>query len=268
MKNKIILIIALIFLVGSASLFIYPEISKGIAKSEAKHHAEIFDKKVDEILDPDDQPEKTAGAKNHQEAVEKGIINADGYLIDRSTGSVISEYPVVFRTDLDRLYKDSVAYNNQLKSRQDMNIDFSHAALDLTDYGIYDDIYGYITIPSLDLTLPIYLGSTEDNMAAGVTHLMNTSLPIGGNGTNTVIAGHTGYIGRTFFDALPYLDPGDEISVTNYWGTMTYKVVSSKVIGATETNDLYIQKDKDLLTLLTCSNAGKKRYQVQCERYK
>ena len=265
-KNKIILIIAVVLLIGSASLFIYPEISKSIVKSEAKHTAESFDKRVNEIIESDDQSEKTAGAKNHKEAVDQGIINEDGYLIDKVSGTVISEYPIVFRTDLNRLYKDSASYNNQLKKRQDMNIDFSYAALNLENYGIYDDVYRYITIASLDLTLPIYLGSTEYNMAIGVTHLMNTSLPIGGSGTNTVIAGHTGYIGRTFFDALPYLDPGDEVYVTNFWETMTYRVITSKVIGATETNDLYIQKDRDLLTLLTCSNAGKKRYQVQCER--
>ena len=265
-KNKIILIIAIILLLGSVSLFIYPEISKTAAKGDAKNKAAHFDKMVDDILEPDDTDKVTGGAKSLQEAQDMGIINDSGYLIDPQSGEIVSNAPVVFRQDLDRLYKDSVSYNTKLKAGQDMNIDFSIPALDLMSYGIWDGVYGYISIPALDLTLPIYLGSSDYNMAVGITHLMNTSLPIGGKDTNTVIAGHTGYIGRTFFDALPYLDTGDKVYVTNFWGTMTYRVISSKVIGETETNDLYIQKGKDLLTLLTCADAGQKRYQVQCER--
>lgn len=256
MKSKIILVIALVFLIGSAALFIYPEITRSTAKSEAEHLSDTFEETVQDL-----QKEG-----NYREAVENGDITEDGHPIDKDTGEIIYEYTLVYQQDIDRLYQDSVQYNDQLKERQDMDIDFAASALDLSDYGIWDEIYGYIGIPSIDLVLPIYLGSSDDNMASGITHLMNTSLPIGGESTNAVLAGHTGYIGRTFFDSLPYLNVGDKVYVSNFWSRMEYEVVSSKVIGATETNDLYLQKGKDLLTLLTCSNAGRERYQVQCER--
>ena len=117
-----------------------------------------------------------------------------------------------------------------------------------------------------DLNAPIYLGASESNMAWGAAHLMNTSLPTGGESTNVALAGHTGYFGRIVFDNIPYLDEGDNVSITTYFGTLNYKVISKKEISSTETNDIYVVKGKDLLTLLTCASMGKTRYQVTCDR--
>ena len=52
------------------------------------------------------------------------------------------------------------------------------------------------------MRLPIYLGANSSNMSYGAAHMSATSLPIGGKNTNAVLAGHTGYIGRIFFDNL------------------------------------------------------------------
>ena len=147
-----------------------------------------------------------------------------------------------------------------------MDVDFSDAALDLTDYGIYDGVYGYINASTIGLNVPIYLGASDGNMAWGGSHLMNTSLPLGGESTNTVIAGHTGYFGMVIFDYIPQLDIGDTVSVTTYFDTLDYRVISKKEITETETNDLYIENGKDLLTLITCARMGKARYEVVCER--
>lgn len=201
-----------------------------------------------------------------EEAKENGEINDDGYLIN-DDGQVVSDHPVVYQMDIDRLYADSVAYNKRLQEHQDMDhIDFADEALNLSDYGIYDGVYGYITAESIGLNTPIYLGASESNMAWGAAHLMNTSLPTGGEGNNIALAGHTGYFGRIVFDNIPYLDEGDTVSITTYFGTLTYQVISKKEISSTETNDIYVVKGKDLLTLLTCARMGKTRYQVTCER--
>ena len=203
---------------------------------------------------------------SHEDAVENGEVNDDGYLID-DDGQIISDHPVVYQMDIDRLYADSVAYNECLQEHQDMDhIDFADEALNLADYGIYDGIYGYITASSIGLNAPIYLGASESNMAWGAAHLMNTSLPTGGEGNNIALAGHTGYFGRVVFDNISYLDEGDTVSITTYFGTLTYQVISKKEILSTETNDIYVVKGKDLLTLLTCARMGKTRYQVTCER--
>lgn len=95
---------------------------------------------------------------------------------------------------------------------------------------------------------------------------LDTSLPTGGDSTNVALAGHTGYFGRVVFDNIPYLSEGDRVSITTYFCTLNYRVISKKEISSTETNDIYVVKGKDLLTLLTCARMGRTRYEVVCER--
>ncbi|MBQ3418496.1 MAG: class C sortase [Ruminococcus sp.] len=254
MRYKVLAVVALILVTVSLLLFAYPNVSK-----------QVIQKKNDEIIEQFDEITDDVQNGDREEAIEDGVINEDGYLID-DNGEIVSDYPVVFQKDLDRLYEDSVAYNEALKDRQDLDVDFSNAALDLTDYGIYDGVYGYINAPAIGLNVPIYLGASDGNMAWGGSHLMNTSLPLGGESTNTVIAGHTGYFGMVVFDYIPSLNIGDTVSVTTYFDTLDYRVISKKEITATETNDIYIVKGKDLLTLITCARMGKSRYEVVCER--
>ena len=254
MRYKVLAVVALILVTVSLLLFAYPNVSK-----------QVIQKKNDEIIEQFDEITDDVQNGDREEAIEDGVINEDGYLID-DNGEIVSDYPVVFQKDLDRLYEDSVAYNEALKDRQDLDVDFSNAALDLTDYGIYDGVYGYINAPAIGLNVPIYLGASDGNMAWGGSHLMNTSLPLGGESTNTVIAGHTGYFGMVVFDYIPSLDIDDTVSVTTYFDTLNYRVISKKEITATETNDIYIVKGKDLLTLITCARMGKSRYEVVCER--
>ena len=254
MRSKLLMIVALLLVTVSLALFAYPNISKDVVQKKNDEIIEHFSETAEDIQDGD-----------REAALEDGVINEDGYLIDDS-GQIVSDYPVVFQKDIDKLYEDSVAYNEALKERQDMDVDFSDAALDLTDYGIYDGIYGYVKAPTIGLNIPIYLGASDGNMAWGASHLMNTSLPLGGENTNIVLAGHTGYFGMIVFDYIPSLSVGDTVSVTTYFDTLDYRVISKKEITATETNDLYIEKGKDLLTLITCARQGKARYEVVCER--
>ena len=255
MKRRVCAVIAVILVIFSIALFAYPGISKSENQKNNDELTDRFDRISDDVQDG-----------SHEDAVENGEVNDDGYLID-DDGQIISDHPVVYQMDIDRLYADSVAYNECLQEHQDMDhIDFADEALNLADYGIYDGIYGYITASSIGLNAPIYLGASESNMAWGAAHLMNTSLPTGGEGNNIALAGHTGYFGRVVFDNIPYLDEGDTVSITTYFGTLTYQVISKKEILSTETNDIYVVKGKDLLTLLTCARMGKTRYQVTCER--
>ena len=274
MRSKVLLAIALLLILISASLFTYPEVSKQVVQGQNDVAISRFDKTAENVQgDNGDNAGDGDGGDDgndssystYEEAAADGAVNDEGYLIN-DDGEVISDYPVVFQKDLDRLYRDSAAYNDALNERQDMDVDFSVSALDLTDYGIFDGIYGYISAPSIGLNIPIYLGACEYNMACGGAHLYHTSLPLGGESTNTVIAGHTGYFGMIVFDYLPLLSEGDIVSLTTYFDTLDYRVTAKKEITATETNDLYISKGKDLLTLITCARMGKSRYEVICER--
>ncbi len=96
-----------------------------------------------------------------------------------------------------------------------------------------------------------------------------TSLPIDEKNTNVAIAGHTGYIGRIFFDNIKRLDLGDTVSFTNYWETIDYEVIDFKTVAPNETGDIYIKDGRQLMTLITCTpdgHGGFGRYLVICEK--
>lgn len=141
----------------------------------------------------------------------------------------------------------------------------------LGNYGLQDEVFGVISIPRLSLEMPIYLGATSRHMADGAAHLSQTSLPIGGENTNCVIAGHRGWRGASYFRHITELEAGDEIIITNLWGKLRYVVVKSKIIAPNDVKEILIQEGQDLLTLLTChpyGSGGKYRYVVYCERNK
>lgn len=177
------------------------------------------------------------------------------------------------KIDAEGLYKGCLAYNENLKSTQSNKLiteqSYTGSVLDLTKYGIYSNIYGYISAPTIGMELPIYLGANETNMSFGAAQLAYTSLPTGGESTNTVLSGHTGYTGRWLFDDIPNLAVGDSVTIKNYFGNITYKVVEKKIKAPEESEDIYIQKGRDLLTLITCvpdRNGDFNRYIVICER--
>ena len=139
----------------------------------------------------------------------------------------------------------------------------------LGDYGLESEVFGVLSIPRLELRMPIYLGATEENMANGAAVMGQTSLPIGGTNTNCVLAGHRGWNGAAYFLYVDRLIPGDIVTVTNPWETMNYKVSDIKVFDPNDVEAIHIQANRELLTLLTChppASGGKQRYLVFCER--
>ena len=121
----------------------------------------------------------------------------------------------------------------------------------------------------MDLTMPIYLGASDEHLAAGAAVLGQTSVPIGGDSTNAVIAGHRGWQGADYFRYIDLLQVGDEVTVTNLWEKLTYTVTEISIIQPHEVDKIRIQSDRDLLTLLTChpyASGGRQRYVVVCER--
>ena len=164
-------------------------------------------------------------------------------------------------------------YNRQLYAeKQSRLIDLEaceEPAADLTAYGIEDEIIGVLEIPAMELTMPVYLGASDDHLAAGAAVLGNTAAPIGGDNTNCVIAGHRGWRGADYFRHIDRLQMGDTVQLTNLWETLTYTVTDIQVIQPHEAEKIKIQPNRDLLTLLTChpyASGGRQRYVVVCER--
>lgn len=137
------------------------------------------------------------------------------------------------------------------------------------DYGLESEIFGVISIPALNLDMPLYLGATSQHLADGAAVLSQTSIPIGGENTNAVIAGHRGWSGASYFRYIPDLEVGDTVTITNLWETLTYEVTGNKIIEPNEVEEILIQPGRDMITLLTChpyGSGGKQRYLVYCER--
>lgn len=113
--------------------------------------------------------------------------------------------------------------------------------------------FGYIDIPRISQKLPIYLGATDANLAKGVAQLDRTSLPIGGLGTHSVIAGHRGFNRSVpFFKYLNQMVVGDRFYIHVLGRTLTYEVFAIEIILPDEREKLSIDPTKDLVTLLTC----------------
>ena len=190
----------------------------------------------------------------------------------RETIQKVSEeqqVPVPYAELLD----DMRHYNMRLYTHKQRDLNCKSAyelsEFTLTNYGLPDEKFGVISIPKLDLEMPLFLGASEANMAAGAAVLSQTSIPIGGDSSNAVIAGHRGYSGYPYFKEIELLEMGDEVTITNLWGTLTYVVTEIKIINPNDVNAILIQKDRDMITLLTChpyASGGKYRYLVFCER--
>lgn len=131
-----------------------------------------------------------------------------------------------------------------------------------------NDIFSAIEIPKLKLVIPVYLGSSEDILSKGIGHVEGSSLPLGGESTHTVLAGHRGMGTKAMFRNIDELNDGDVFYIHTLNETLTYQVYSQKVIYPDETDDLEIIEDKDLATLLTCHpyRHNYQRLLIQAER--
>lgn len=171
------------------------------------------------------------------------------------------------------LWEEMCAYNEKIHDEQQALLS-SRAALQKTDfqlrdYGRNDEVFAVLNIPKINLDMPVYLGATDQNLANGAAYLSQTSLPIGGENTNCVIAGHRGWNGAYYFRYVPDLRKGDVVTLQNLWENLSYQVVETKIIAPCDVDAIRIQEGRELLTLLTChpyASGGKQRFLVICER--
>ena len=145
---------------------------------------------------------------------------------------------------------------------------YEEAPLDLAAYGYDDDVLAVLWIPRLNLELPVYLGASRENLTKGAALLGQTSMPLGGENTNTVIAAHRGYYGAEMLRNVQQIQIGDKITMTTPWDTLVYRVCELKIIQPDDINAVLIQPGRDLLTLTTCHpyTQNTQRYLVIAER--
>lgn len=154
-------------------------------------------------------------------------------------------------------------YNERSKGEPILDPFLQRVAPDTPQYQAYlkeldfgREIMGSVKIPDIGVSLPIYHGTFEDALSQGAGHLFGTALPVGGEGTHSVITAHSGLSNATMFDNLPKLKIGGHIYLFIGNETLKYEVISTETVVPTDVRSLYPQDDKDLLTLITCTPYG------------
>ena len=158
----------------------------------------------------------------------------------------------------DALLASAHAYNRALFARGSL---FSLTDAQREDYAAQlciDDsgIMGYIEIPTIKLSLPIYHGTGDDVLQVAVGHLEWSSLPVGGESTHCVLSGHRGLPSAKLFTNLDQLAEGDLFVIRTLDEVLTYEVDRILIVEPGEVRALAIEEGKDLCTLVTCTPYG------------
>ena len=125
-----------------------------------------------------------------------------------------------------------------------------------------DGVMGTISLPSIKVTMPLYHGTSEEDLQHGVGHLQGTALPVGGESTHCVIAGHTGLPTARIFDALDQVREGDVFVLSVLGEKLAYRVCDIQVVLPEDTDSLAVQEGRDLVTLVTCTPYGKNTHRL------
>lgn len=117
-------------------------------------------------------------------------------------------------------------------------------------------LIGYIKIPSLGLNLPIRHSTSDIVLSEGTGHIPQTSFPIGGEGTHSVITGHTGLPTARLFTDLIRMKEGDVFIIDVLGDKRAYAVDNIQVVEPDQVGSLHIEAGKEFVTLITCTPYG------------
>ncbi|MGM9587391.1 MAG: class C sortase [Candidatus Limivicinus sp.] len=167
----------------------------------------------------------------------------------------------VAELDTDRyaqLWADARAYNRALVQKQNRYVmtDEEHSEYESLLNVSGNGIIGYIEIPDIQCTLPIYHGTDEAVLQIAVGHIEGTSLPTGGEGTHCVLSGHRGLPSAKLFTDLDKMVVGDVFFMRILDETLTYEVDQILIVEPYELDALEIETGKDYCTLVTCTPYG------------
>lgn len=157
----------------------------------------------------------------------------------------------------------AIAYNESIVPGVQMADAFSNEALlwasedyesqlNLTGNGIM----GYVEIPGISVTLPIYHGTDADTLEIGIGHLLGSSLPVGGESTHTILTAHSGMASQKMFSDLDLMKIDDVFYLDVLNERLAYQVDAIFTVLPHETEQLQIVTGKDYCTLVTCTPFG------------
>ena len=197
---------------------------------------------------------------------------AEKLISEQKNTTLISRFAETDKENYTELLRQMEKYNTGIYENGQSGLkdawSYAQNPFDFDTAGLPDDMIGYITIEAMNEKLPLYIGANEENMSKGAVVMGQTSMPIGGENTNCVIAAHRGYRGIPMFQYIEVLQPGDKVEITNLWETLEYEVVKSIVIYPDNIDAVKIIPGEDMLTLITCHpyTQNYQRYVVYCRR--
>lgn len=185
------------------------------------------------------------------------------YVNGKNGSKVVSNYDAesvrLSNAEKEKMLEDARAYNKEMLSNIDLIDPFSQGekSLDARYESLLNidgsGMMGYIRIPKIKVEIPIYHGTSESVLQAGVGHFWGTSLPVGGESTHTVLTGHRGLPTKTLFTNMDKLVKGDVFYIKVLDETLAYKVDQILTVLPEETEALSIVPGKDYATLVTCT---------------
>ena len=160
--------------------------------------------------------------------------------------------------DYEKIWNDAVKYNKELQARSnhwfltEEQQEEYESMLNVSGNGIM----GYIEIPSIKVSLPIYHGVDEGILQVAIGHIEGSSLPVGGKGAHCVISGHRGLPSAKLFTDLDQLAEGDIFMLRVLDETLTYEVDQILIVEPSDMSSLEFDEEKDYCTLVTCTPYG------------
>lgn len=257
MLKKIIKTAAVLIFLTGAAVLIYPWARELYGAWQDEQLVEEF-----EEMKNDGKEKAEQSPKGEQEEAGDGL--PEGEAAERFTGFVQGSFP--------QLRKDMEAYNRDIYQNGQAGLqdawNYEQEVFSLEEYDLDSDVIGYLESDAMDICLPLYIGASAGHLAQGAAVLGQTSMPVGGESTNCVIAGHRGWKGIPMFRDIEALREGDVIWITNLWERLAYKVVRITVITPDDIGAVKIVEGEDMLTLLTCHpyTENYQRYVVYCTR--
>lgn len=176
----------------------------------------------------------------------------------RAVASYVEKVANIDEEQYAHLWEDALNYNKSLATRSNSYLlteeqrETYNQVLDVGGLGII----GYVEVPSIGVTLPIYRGTDESVLQVAAGHLEWTSLPVGGESSHCVVSGHRGLPSAKLFTNLDKLAVGDVFMFRVLDEILTYEVDQILIVEPNETQALRIVEGEDLCTLVTCTPYG------------
>ena len=222
MKKALPTILIILIFIAGISVFLYPTVSNYIYKKNSTRAITEHAEKMAELSPEKLAEEKEAVSRYNKSLYENAVVLTDPFDPDA--------YPIT-----DGEYNELLAF---------------------------DPVMAYIEIPAINVNLPIYHGTSDEILLLGVGHLENTSLPMGGESTHTVLSAHCGLPSARLFTDLHLLKEGSLFRVNVLDETLTYQVYDIEIVNPDDSSSLFIREGEDLVTLITCTPYGKNTHRL------